>query len=46
MLGINKEFKPRFLRQYANLNQIMNDAITGYVNDVKSKSFPNEKEEY
>jgi 3-methyl-2-oxobutanoate hydroxymethyltransferase len=46
MLGINKEFKPRFLRQYANLNEIMNGAIKSYVGDVKSKSFPNEKEEY
>jgi len=46
MLGINKGFKPRFLRQYSNLYDIMNDAIQNYVGDVKSKNFPNEKEEY
>ncbi|GAB2684609.1 3-methyl-2-oxobutanoate hydroxymethyltransferase [Mucilaginibacter koreensis] len=46
MLGINKEFKPRFLRQYANLNDIMHEAIQHYVSDVKSKDFPNEKEQY
>ncbi len=46
MLGINKEFKPRFLRQYANLNEIMNGAIKNYISDVKSKDFPNEKEQY
>ncbi|WP_462266185.1 3-methyl-2-oxobutanoate hydroxymethyltransferase [Mucilaginibacter sp.] len=46
MLGINKEFKPRFLRQYANLHEVMSDAITHYVNDVKNKDFPNEKEQY
>jgi 3-methyl-2-oxobutanoate hydroxymethyltransferase len=46
MLGINKGFKPRFLRQYANLNDVMNDAIKNYVSDIKSKSFPNEKEQY
>jgi 3-methyl-2-oxobutanoate hydroxymethyltransferase len=46
MLGLNKGFKPRFLRQYANLFDVMNDAITNYVGDVKAKSFPNEKEEY
>jgi len=46
MLGINKGFKPRFLRQYANLFDVMNDAITHFVSDVKAKSFPNEKEEY
>jgi 3-methyl-2-oxobutanoate hydroxymethyltransferase len=46
MLGINKGFKPRFLRQYANLFDVMNDAIINYVGDVKAKTFPNEKEEY
>ncbi len=34
MLGINEGFKPRFLRQYANLNEIMNGAIKNYVSDV------------
>jgi 3-methyl-2-oxobutanoate hydroxymethyltransferase len=46
MLGINKGFKPRFLRQYANLAEVMNDAIKNYVSDVKAKDFPNEKEQY
>jgi 3-methyl-2-oxobutanoate hydroxymethyltransferase len=42
LLGINKEFKPRFLRRYADLNGIMTDAISNYIKDVKGKSFPNE----
>ncbi len=46
MLGINKAFKPRFLRQYANLNEVMNGAIKNYITDIKSKSFPNEGEQY
>lgn len=46
MLGINKGFKPRFLRQYANLHDVMHGAIQNYVADVKAKDFPNEKEEY
>ncbi|MFI5137350.1 MAG: 3-methyl-2-oxobutanoate hydroxymethyltransferase [Sphingobacteriales bacterium] len=46
MLGINKEFKPRFLRQYANLHDVMNLAIKNYISDVKSKSFPDETEQY
>jgi 3-methyl-2-oxobutanoate hydroxymethyltransferase len=46
MLGLNKGFKPRFLREYANLYDVMSDAIKNYNNDVKSKSFPNEKEQY
>ncbi|GHA71461.1 3-methyl-2-oxobutanoate hydroxymethyltransferase [Pontibacter akesuensis] len=46
MLGINKEFKPRFLRRYADLHTIMTEAVQHYVQDVKSKDFPNEKEAY
>lgn len=46
LLGINKEFKPRFLRRYADLNGVMTDAISNYIKDVKAKSFPNEKESY
>ncbi|WP_183580790.1 3-methyl-2-oxobutanoate hydroxymethyltransferase [Mucilaginibacter sp. X5P1] len=46
MLGINKGFKPRFLRQYASLYDVMNGAIKNYVSDVKAKEFPNEKEQY
>lgn len=46
MLGMNKGFKPKFLRQYADLYSIMTDAIGNYVGDVKSSSFPNESESY
>jgi len=46
MLGITQEFKPRFLRTYANLNSVVTDAITNYITDVKTSEFPNEKESY
>jgi 3-methyl-2-oxobutanoate hydroxymethyltransferase len=46
MLGINNEFKPRFLRKYANLHQVMTVAVKQYVNDVKNRDFPNERELY
>jgi len=46
MLGLNKGFKPRFLRQYADLYSVMDDAIKKYIDDVKSEDFPNEKEQY
>jgi 3-methyl-2-oxobutanoate hydroxymethyltransferase len=46
MLGINTEFKPRFLRQYLNLQQQINEAVKQYIVDVKAKSFPNDKEQY
>lgn len=46
MMGITNEFKPRFLRKYANVFDVMSDAVKRYVSDVKSKSFPNENESY
>ena len=46
MLGINQEFKPRFLRQYANLQSIMTKAVQDYIHDVKSKDFPSKEESY
>lgn len=46
MLGINKGFSPRFLRRYADLSTIINDAVSHYVDDVKMSEFPNEQEQY
>ncbi|MEM9391134.1 MAG: 3-methyl-2-oxobutanoate hydroxymethyltransferase [Bacteroidota bacterium] len=46
MLGITKEFQPRFLRRYADLDNIITGAVETYVKDVKSSDFPNEKEQY
>ncbi len=46
MLGINKEFSPRFLRRYADLHTIMTEAVGHYIDDVKSCDFPNENEQY
>jgi 3-methyl-2-oxobutanoate hydroxymethyltransferase len=46
MLGITQEFKPRFLRQYADLEDVMKKAFVQYIEDVKSKEFPSESESY
>ncbi|MFT5884089.1 MAG: 3-methyl-2-oxobutanoate hydroxymethyltransferase [Arcticibacterium sp.] len=46
MLGINKDFSPRFLRRYADLHTEMTNAFTGYIKDVKSGDFPSQKESY
>jgi len=46
MLGINKEFKPRFLRRYLNLYEDILNATQQYITDVKSRDFPNENEQY
>jgi 3-methyl-2-oxobutanoate hydroxymethyltransferase len=46
MLGINTEFRPRFLRQYLNLADQVTKAVGQYIKDVKSNSFPSDKEQY
>ena len=46
MLGITKDFKPRFLRRYAELHSVITGAIGKYVEDVKAKEFPNQEEKY
>lgn len=46
MLGINTEFKPRFLRQYLNIHEQATKAVQQYISDVKNKNFPNENEQY
>ena len=46
MLGINKDFKPRFLRRYLNLYDEIKTAINRYVEDIKREDFPNEGESY
>lgn len=46
LLGINTEFKPRFLRQYMNLNVQVTTAVHQYIKDIKNRDFPNEQEQY
>ena len=46
MLGINQGFSPRFLRRYADIAGVMTDAVSRYIEDVKSGDFPNESESY
>jgi 3-methyl-2-oxobutanoate hydroxymethyltransferase len=46
MLGINTEFKPRFLRQYLDIHEQATVAVQQYIKDVKGRNFPNEGEQY
>ena len=46
MLGLNLEFSPRFLRRYHNLHDEIKGAVQNYIADVRSRDFPNEKEQY
>ena len=46
MLGINKGFSPKFLRRYADLSTAINQAVSHYIDDVKTSDFPNASEQY
>jgi len=46
MLGLNKDFSPRFIRRYADLHTVMTEAIRSYGSDVKSGAFPDTNEQY
>lgn len=46
MLGLSNDFNPRFVRRYTNLEQVIFDAVSNYIKDVKSNDFPNESESY
>jgi 3-methyl-2-oxobutanoate hydroxymethyltransferase len=46
MLGMSKEFSPRFLRRYLDLNTSISGAVQSYATDVKKGIFPNNKEQY
>jgi 3-methyl-2-oxobutanoate hydroxymethyltransferase len=46
MMGLNKDFSPRFLRRYADLHTEMTGAVQQYISDVKQGDFPNENERY
>jgi 3-methyl-2-oxobutanoate hydroxymethyltransferase len=46
MLGINTEFKPRFLRQYLNVHELTTKAVQQYIHDVRKNDFPNDAESY
>ncbi len=46
LLGITKEFNPRFLRRYASLFDVIKEATEHYIKDVKANDFPSKKESY
>jgi len=46
MLGITKEFSPRFLRRYLNMYDLVTNAVYRYIEDVKEGDFPNDNEQY
>ncbi len=46
LLGYDQDFKPKFIRNYSNLNQIITKDIKKYINDITNNQFPNDEESY
>lgn len=46
LLGVDKDFKPRFARKYTDLNKIITEAVSDYIKDIKNKSFPDDNESF
>ena len=46
MLGMNKEFSPRFLRRYLDLDTLITKAVKDFSSDIKNREFPNKEEQY
>jgi 3-methyl-2-oxobutanoate hydroxymethyltransferase len=46
MMGMSTEFRPRFVRRYAEVHEIMTQAVRSYVSDVKGHTFPTDEESY
>lgn len=46
LLGMNRHFKPRFLRRYAELEEVIRSAVNQYAMDVREHKFPSEEESF
>lgn len=46
LLGFDKDFNPKFVRKYINLNLVITEALENFVNDVRDNKFPDHKESY
>ena len=46
LLGADPDFCPKFLRRYANVNQLVAGALSGFHEDVRDQSFPAPGETY
>lgn len=42
MLGVFGDFVPKFVKQYANIGDIMKDSIKNYILEVNTGAFPQE----
>lgn len=46
LLGLNQDFVPKFVKQYAQLADSLKNAVTEYIEDVRTETFPEQKHTY
>lgn len=46
MVGLFEEFKPKFVKRYAELGKLAREAVKQYIEEVKSEKFPDEEHSY
>lgn len=46
MLGLFEDFRPKFVKQYADLKSVMTGAVKGFIRDVKERKFPTEEHSF
>jgi 3-methyl-2-oxobutanoate hydroxymethyltransferase len=46
MLGLFDDFRPKFVKQYADLKSVMTGAVKGFIRDVKERKFPTEEHSF
>jgi 3-methyl-2-oxobutanoate hydroxymethyltransferase len=46
VMGLTRDLRPRFVRRYADLSTVIEEAAKAFTRDVKSGSFPSAEESY
>jgi len=46
MLGLDESFKPKYVKRYAHLNKVIEDAVAEFVKEVSAGKYPDEKHTY
>jgi 3-methyl-2-oxobutanoate hydroxymethyltransferase len=46
MLGLDESFKPKYVKTYVNLNEIITDAVTKFREEVSTGKYPDEEHTY
>ncbi len=46
LMGYSTGYLPKFVRQYADINRIVDDAVKHYIDDIRNQEFPGVDESY